>query len=465
MYKPRNDIYPMRKLSLSDHLFLLLETKKQPMHVAGICIFEMPADADERFLYQLIDDMQMDKIPPVFPFNQILYKRFFWQKDENFRAEHHFHHIALPKPAGMPELLAYISREHSRVMDRQKPLWEFHLIEGLQPEAEGRPMRFALYLKIHHAMADGIAAMRLLQMSLSQSPTERLSLPFWALLTPHRTRLDSLLSTQQSWHQIAKEQISSLYPVCKEVYRRFAERHLEGFTSSFDAPESLLNQKIRASRKIAVQSFDKSHFVQIAQYFNTTVNDVVLAVCASALREYLLQQNALPQKPLIAFVPISLRKDKSIHGNQLSFLLANLATHLEDPIARLKTIQNSVNDGKKRFSRMTQTQIIQYSALIYGLSGINLATGLYPKKQAFNLIISNVPGINKPLYLNGAKLTGIYPNSVLFDGQALNITIANYQNTIDFGITACDFALPHIEQLLEGITNALHILQKHSAQV
>ncbi|MDO4250928.1 MAG: wax ester/triacylglycerol synthase family O-acyltransferase [Moraxella sp.] len=451
----------MRALSASDHLFLMLESKKQPMHVAGACVFELPDTADDKFIATLIEDMQIGKIPPSFPFNQILHKHLFWQTDENFRVQHHFRHIALPKPAGMAELFAYVSKEHSRIMDRQKPLWELHLIEGLAPESEGRPERFALYLKIHHAMADGVAGMRLFQSMLSTSPTERLSLPIWALATRQRNQIDSLLPKDKSPYAIAKAQLGSIVPVGKELVTRFYDRHNTNFTSSFDAPACLLNQRIQASRQVVGQAFDKSRFEKIASAFDVTTNDVILAVCAGALRTYLLSQDALPAKPLIAFVPVSLRKDDSKVGNQLSFLLANLATHKQDPIARLRTIANSVIDGKTRFGRMNQTQIINYSAAIYGLAGINLATGLYPTKQAFNLIISNVPGVKQSLYLNGARLSAIYPASVLFDGQALNITLANYQDKIDVGITACDIALPDIGTLLTHLEDEL-VLLEHS---
>ncbi len=449
----------MRKLSLTDHLFLLLETQKQPMHVAGACVFELPPNAPKDFLYRLIDDMNTNAAKPSFPFNQVLYKTFFWRTDSDFRVEHHFRHIALPKPAGMAELFSYISREHSRIMDRQKPLWELHLIEGLAPEGDGKPERFALYLKIHHAMADGIAAMRMLQMLLSTSPDERVSLPLWSLTTKQRNQIDSFLPINKPAYTIIKEQLGSIVPVCTGLVHRFKDRHLPEFTSSFDAPHSILNQKIKSARRLGAISFAKHRFEKIAEHFGTTTNDVILAVSSGALRQYLLKQNALPKEPLIAFVPISLRKDNSVVGNQISFLLTNLGTHLYRAKDRLMTIAKSTQDSKNRFLKMNQTQIINYSALIYGLAGVNLATGIYPAKQAFNLIISNVPGIKNPLYLNGAKLTAIYPASVLFDGQALNITLANFQDKIDFGITACDTALPHIDELLDFLTQELDYLE------
>lgn len=447
----------VRALSAVDYLFLFLETQKQPMHVAGLCIFELPDNANDNFIDELVKHIKTSGIKPTFPFNQVLHKVFFWQDDHKFDIEHHFRHISLPKPHGICELLAYISREHGRKLDRKKPLWEFHLIDKITPKTSGSPPRFAMWLKVHHAMTDGIAAMRLLQMSLSQNAEQRTNIPFWSLSTKYRNQLDALLPIHKPFWQIAKEQCATIYPVSKELIRGLTARFNKHshFVSTFDAPKSILNQRITNIRHLSARSFDKSVFANIAKRFEATTNDVILAVCAGALREYLIKQNALPKKPLIAFVPISLRRDESALGNQISFLLTNLGTHLSSPIARLNTIKDSIADGKQRFSRMNQAQIINYSAITYAWAGLNLATGLMPRTQAFNLIISNVPGDDKPLYFNGAKLTGIYPASVLFDGQALNITLANHQDKIDFGITACHTALPNIEVLLDLIGQEL----------
>lgn len=429
------------------------------MHVAGLCIFEQPSTAHDDFVGQLVKQIYDGKFTPSFPFNQVLRRFGFWDTDDNFDLSHHFHHVALPTDASgrgsMTALMAYISREHGRMLDRSRPLWEFHLIEGLAPEKDGAPPRFAIYVKIHHAMADGIAAMRLLQLSLCESPDERTLLPFWSLTTKNRNQIDALLPIHKpAWH-IIKEQLGTIKPVCSEIWRSLLKRSDTSVLSTFDTPKSMLNQRIGSARQLAMQSFDKSRFVRIAEHFGTTTNDVILAVCAGALREYLLSQNALPDKPLSAFVPVSLRKDKSALGNQISFLLTNLGTHLDSPMARLATIKSSIDDGKRRFARMNQAQIINYSALIYGWAGLNLITRAHPTRQAFNLIISNVPAMDRPLYLNGARLTGIFPASVLFDGQALNITLTNFQNTIDVGITACSDALPNSERLLEFMQNEL----------
>ena len=452
----------MRLLTAVDQLFLLLESRKQPMHVGGLFLFELPQDgqnANGDFVCQLVQQMQNATVPPSFPFNQVLERLLFWKEDDQFDVEHHFRHVALPNPGRVRELLMYISKEHSRLLDRAMPLWECHIIEGILPEFEGSPERFALYFKIHHSLVDGVAAMRLVEKSLSQSPTEPVSLPIWSLIARHRKSVDKLLPAGRSVGSIVKEQLSTIKPVFTELLDNFRHNGDEDYVGTFDAPMSILNQRISASRRIAAQSYDMQRFRTIADAFDVNVNDVVLAVCSGALRHYLLSMNALPTKPLIAFVPMSLRCDESASGNQISFLMANLGTHLDDPAQRLQLIYKSVNSGKRRFRRMSKAQIINYSAIAYAWEGINVLTGLFPRKQAFNLIISNVPGSKKPLYWNGAPLKALYPASIIVDGQALNITLSSYQDKIEFCITACSKLLPHLQDMLGLIEEELSLLE------
>ncbi|WP_182406086.1 wax ester/triacylglycerol synthase family O-acyltransferase [Psychrobacter sp. GP33] len=457
----------MRLLTAVDQLFLLLESRKQPMHVGGLFLFELPElaqTADCNFVYQLVQQMQTATVPPSFPFNQVLEHLLFWKQDENFHVEHHFRHVALPQPARVRELLMYISKEHSKLLDRAMPLWECHVIEGICPEFEGSPERFALYFKIHHSLVDGIAAMRLIQRSLSQSPTEPMTLPVWSLMARHRNQVDAILPDGRSLVSIIKEQLLTIKPVCSELIDNFKNRHDEDYVSPFDAPMSVLNQRISASRRIAAQSYEMQRFRDIADKLHVTMNDVILAVCAGAIRRYLQSINALPKKPLIAFVPMSLRNDESASGNQLSFLLANLGTHLDDPIRRLQLIHDSMNKGKRRFRRMNQAQVLNYSAITYAWEGINILTGLFPKKQAFNLIISNVPGVDKPLYWNGAPLKALYPASIVVDGQAMNITLTTYLDKLEFCITACSKLLPHVQDMLALIEEELCALETISLE-
>ncbi|WP_300314135.1 wax ester/triacylglycerol synthase family O-acyltransferase [uncultured Psychrobacter sp.] len=452
----------MRLMTAVDQLFLLLESRKQPMHVGGLFLFELPEEEqgkDSEFVYQLVQQLQNSEVPPSFPFNQVLENLLFWKTDDQFDVEHHFRHVALPNPGRVRELLMYISKEHSRLLDRAMPLWECHVIEGILPEAEGMPERFALYFKIHHSLVDGIAAMRLVQKALSQSPNEPVTLPIWSLITRHGKKAENLLPTARSASRIIKEQLSTIKPVFTELIDNFKHNGKPDYVGTFDAPMSVLNQRISASRRIAAQSYDLQRFHTIAAAFSVNQNDVVLAVCAGAIRRYLLTMEALPNKPLIAFVPMSLRKDESASGNQVSFLMANLGTHLEDPIKRMQLIHDSMNSGKRRFRRMNKAQVINYSAIAYAWEGLNVLTGIFPKKQAFNLIISNVPGSKEPLYWNGAPLKALYPASILVDGQAMNITLATYLDRIEFCITACSKLLPRVQDILLLMEEELSLLE------
>lgn len=447
----------LEPLSLTDHVFLLLETKKHPMHIAVLCFFDLPKDIDAEVFYEQLRTTHKQDLPPVAPFNKKLHKKLFWKKVE--RIDRDYHYVAKRLLDGTKEtLLDYISAQHERPLDKNHPLWQLHFIEGLDPKDEHGPKQLAIYLKMHHSLIDGVGGMRLLERLLFATPDERLDKPLWTKATTKPKRPHS----PKPKHSTLK----TLTAVSFALKKRLTERHLDGFTSGFDAPTSPLNQRIDSSRRFYTHALEKDRFVKLAHAFSTpdapvTTNDVLLAVTAGALREYLICQDTLPKKPLIGFVPVSLRQDDSMAGNQLSFLLINLATHEPDPKRRLDIIRKSSQDGKSRFNAMNHARdIIAYSLAIYGAAGLNLATGLLPKKQAFNLIISNTPGSKDVRYLNGATLTGVHPASVLFDGQALNLTLANHQNTLDIGITVCESTLTNAEQLGKLMTEALDALER-----
>jgi len=231
------------------------------------------------------------------------------------------------------------------------------------------------------------------------------------------------------------------------------------YVSVFQAPHSLLNERITGSRRFAAQSYSMSRVKTIAKAFDATVNDVVLAMCGSALREYLISQNALPDQPLIAMVPVSLRQDDSDSGNQIAMILANLGTHIADPTNRLRLIKASVEDAKQRFRGMSPEEILNYTALTLAPAGFSLLTGLAPKWQAFNVVISNVPGPKEPLYWNGARLQGMYPVSIVLDRIALNITLTSYCDSLEFGLIACRRTMPSMQRLLDYLENSIRELE------
>jgi diacylglycerol O-acyltransferase len=197
----------------------------------------------------------------------------------------------------------------------------------------------------------------------------------------------------------------------------------------------------------------------LASAFDATINDVVLAMCGSALRHYLASQGALPERPLIAMVPMSMRRDDSMGGNLFAVILANLGTHLRDPVSRMRVIKESVQEAKTRYQQMTPMEAMDYSALTLAPVLYNLLTGLKPKWLSYNVVISNLPGPCAPLYMNGARLDGFYPVSIVLDHNALNITLTSYGDALQFGVVGCRRTLPSMQRLLDYLERGIWELE------
>lgn len=450
----------MKALSPSDQMFLWLEKRQQPMHVGGLWLFSYPEDAGPDYVSQLAESCR-EWTQPTPPFNMKLKSRFgqyYWVEDTHFDLEHHFRHEALPHPGRIRELLAHVSAQHSNLMDRERPLWEMHLIEGL-PDRQ-----FAIYTKAHHAMIDGVGAMRMSIRSLSEDPNARGLPPFWCMEPTQKTartpRDNDLLSNLSAMTNGVSKQLGTIPTIVREMAKSIRQSgNQTNPVSVFQAPQSILNRKITGSRRFAAQSWPMERFRAIGKAFGATLNDVLLAVCGSALRNYLINQHALPDQPLIAMVPVSLRQDDSESGNQIGMILANLGTHIADPTDRIEVVKRSVKDAKARFAHMSQEEILNYTALTMAPTGLNLLTGLVPQWQAFNVVISNVPGPKEPMYWNGARMTGIYPVSIPLDQIALNITLLSYVDQLEFGLTACRRTLPSMQRLLDYIENGIQELE------
>ena len=451
----------MKTLSPVDQLFLYLEKRQQPMHVAGLQLFSFPEGAGPKYVSELARSIREYSSPEP-PFNQRLTRRFGqyqWMEDQQFDMDHHFRHEALPKPGRIRELLSLVSAEHSNLLDRERPLWEAHLIEGI------RGRQFALYTKVHHSVVDGISAMRMGMRALSPDPEERDLPPVWAYKPKKRGRglpsnpVDAVSSLARLTTG-ASRQIATVPALAREIYSVTQKAKDDpNFVSIFQAPDTILNQCITGSRRFAAQSYSLDRLKRLSGAFNCTLNDVVLSMCGHALREYLISQNALPDRPLIAMVPMSLRKDDSAGGNQIAMILANLGTHICDPANRLRVVQASVREAKKRFSQMSPEEILNFTALSMAPTGVNLLTGLAPKWRAFNVIISNVPGPREPLYWNGARLEGMYPVSIVLDRIALNMTLTSYRGQIEFGLIACRRTLPSMQRLLDYLEQSIRELE------
>jgi WS/DGAT/MGAT family acyltransferase len=451
----------MPLMPVTDSMFLLAETREHPMHVGGLQLFEKPDGAGPDYLSTMRRDLLADtnmrsifRRRPARPVNIAGY--LAWSEDDDLELDYHFRHSSLPQPGRVRELLELTSRWHSTLLDRHRPLWEIHLIEGLHDD------RFAMYTKVHHALLDGVSALRQLQATLSDDPNDLNCPPPWGSRRELRTKNDgnSPLSLTQSVGRTLS-QLAGVAPAALKVANDAFRDHT--LTLPMQAPRTMFNVPIGGARRFAAQSWSLDRVRAVATAAGVSRNDVVLAMCSGALRDYLIEQRALPDAPMIAMVPVSLRKKRDPGdpaGNSIGALLCNLATDVADPAARLTAIHKSMRDGKRLFSQLSPLQTLLLSALNVGQIGISAIPGIVKNtRPPFNIVISNVPGPRKQMYWNGAALDGIYPASVLFDGQALNITLTNNGDNLDFGITGCRRSVPHLQRILTHLDTALAELE------
>jgi len=447
----------MELISPVDSVFLLGESREHPMHVGGLQLFEPPDGAGREFVREFYDRLvaQQD-FQPTFLKRPARFLggigNLSWAYDKNLDVDYHVRRAALPSPGRVRDLLELTSLLHSSLLDRHRPLWEAHVIEGLK---DGR---FALYTKFHHALIDGVSALKLMQRALSNDPDDHELRAIWSL--PKRKRKSSPSSPLSSLVSTAGS-IAALAPSTVKLARAaFFEQQL---TLPFGAPRTMLNVKIGGARRCAAQSWSVDRIKSVKRAAGVTLNDVVLAMCSGALRYYLLEHNALPDTPLVAMVPVSLRSEEEADtgGNLVGAILCNLATDTDDPAQRLETVSESMRSNKNVFSQLPRFQALALSALNTSPLALAAVPGwVASTPPPFNLVISNVPGPHEQMYCGGARLDGNYPLSSVLDGQALNITLVSNAANLDFGLVGCRRSVPHLQRLLAHLESSLKDLER-----
>lgn len=443
----------------TDSMFLIAESRERPLHVGGLSLFDPPKDAGRKFVRKFYRALiANDEFQPTFRKHPATLgggiAQLAWTYDDDIDADYHVRRSALPSPGRVRDLLELTSRLHTSLLDRHRPLWELHVVEGLK---DGR---FAIYTKMHHALVDGVSAMKLMQRTLSPEPDDTTVRAMWSLPRPPRQQP---VASSSRWGSVvrAAESLAGFGPSTLKLAR--AALFQQQLTLPFAAPHTMFNVKIGGARRCAAQSWSLDRVKSVKNAAGVTVNDAVLAMCAGALRYYLIEQNALPDTPLVAMVPVSLRaeKDADRGGNMVGSLLCNLATHLEDPAQRIQVISESMRSNKKVLSELPRTQVLAWSALNMAPLTLTGVPGfLSTVRPPFNIVISNVPGPAQPLYYAGARLDGSYPLSNIPDGQALNITLVNNAGKLDFGLVGCRRSVPHLQRLLAHLEAALTDLEQ-----
>jgi WS/DGAT/MGAT family acyltransferase len=374
-----------------------------------------------------------------------------WVEDDDLDLDHHFRHTALPKPGGERELGIAVSELHSLPLDLTRPLWELHLIEGLADN------RFALYLKIHHSLIDGISVMRLLMDGLSDSSDVADVKAIWTIgaTEPSKTQ-DSRLPS-----------VGGLYRATTGLMGAFARPVLDaGLVAPYTSPRSPLSGPMNGQRRFTTSQIPLADVKTAAAASGAKVNDIVLWLCSTVLQRYLEENGSLPKRSLTTAVPVNMREsgDFSV-GTNIGHMMMNLATDTPDPKERLEKIKASSKAAKASMRSMPREAHYPFTFAATSAIALGQLTRLdMLAPPMFSLVISNVPGPAHSKYLDGARLEAVYPISLLMRGGALNITVTSVDGVMNFGFVGARDTLPHLQRMSSHLDDAMAELLELTAE-
>ena len=469
----------MQQLSGLDASFLALVTATTTGHIGGLSVLD-PKDAPKPLTLARLTEVMTERVPLVPVLRRKLVNvplgldQPYWIDDADFDIEYHVREIALPRPGSDAQLDEQVSRLHARPLDHSRPLWEIYLISGLARK------RAAVYTKIHHAAIDGASGAELLTVLFDLTPQGRElppAPPFRPASPPGQPELAIRALARLAWRPVQTVQVSNelvkLLPTLAPVINALVGGMLglnrgDGAvipTWTGPAPATPFNRPITPHRRFAFRSVDLAIVKGVKNAFGVSVNDVVMAMCAGALRRWLIDHDALPDHALVAMIPVSVRDpdSKGALGNRVSAMLASLPTSVTDPGLRLERVHAAMQVAKAQQAAIPQGLVDQISdfavpALTARAARVVFATGLLHRLPPFNLTISNVPGPNVPVYMCGARLVAHYPVSVVTDGQGLNITLVGYLGQLHFGLVSCRELVPDIDKLAGYLPEELALL-------
>jgi WS/DGAT/MGAT family acyltransferase len=456
-----------KRLSPVDAAWLVLEGRDTPMHVGGLFEFTKPPDAPPDYLRRELERMRSERTIPR-PWNLKLIegpvvgpRLPLMREDTDIDLDYHVRHLALPSPGGQRELGILVSQLHSHQLDLHRPLWELHLIEGLEEN------RFAMYLKMHHSLIDGVSGIRLILRTLSTDPDARGLPAFWTVGErggdspngPAAHSSPGALDRATSALVGGAEALGGLGRAAVQLgTARFGDSEL---SAPYRAPASALGGRLGGQRRFATQQYDLALIKRLAKAGGGTLNDIVLWLSSTALRKYLAEHGKVPSRSLTAGIPVNLREaDDQSAGTVIGIVVAELATNVADPLQRLRKIQRAVTEAKRHLSTLPPSARTPYTLLMNAPYLTGLMAGLGGRAPVpFNVTISNVPGPPEPLYYNGARLDAMFPLSLLLHGSGLNITCLSYAGTLNFGFTGARDTLPHLQRLAPYMREALEELE------
>ena len=478
----------MKQLTGVDLGFLLMETPNSYGHVNGLSIYERPSPDFEPFavvrerlgiMVSHLEPLRRKVVQVPFELD-----RPYWVEDADFDLDFHVRHIGLAPPGAADQLAEQVARIVGRKMDRSRPLWEAYVIEGL---ADGR---WALLQKTHHATIDGASGVIMLRMFTDLEPDAEYAYTEqpWVgeqppsnaemlqratrnlVLNPVRGMRLSLGMVRDAADAAGIHGVSDLASKARDGLGAAAKRadpsvEDESPRASLPitpAPPTPFNKSISAHRRFAMGSASLSNLKVLKDATGGTLNDVVMAICTGALRQYLIEHDALPDAPLRAMVPVSIRtgKEEDPWTNRVSSIVAELPTNCDDPLERVELCRSAMNEAKRQFDLVPAEALAEatdYTSPVVAASAIRLVARAKIADRVntpINVVISNVPGPRDALYFAGAKLDAYIPVSTISENVGLNITVHSYEDRLDFGLISDRYLVPDLWHLVD-----LHIAE------
>ncbi len=447
----------MPRIGVNERLFLTVDAAKLPQHVAALGTFASPPGAGPRFVDELAERFRAAQTFAA-PFNYRLRSQALrrvapsWQVlgDHEIDLDHHFRRHTLPAAGGELEFGELISALHTERLDWRRPLWECHLIDGLEGD------RFALYLKGHHALMDGVGGVQRYTQMVTPRPEDTALRPLWTVgPSPRPAATERLVKANPL------RTVSGLIAARRDM-KRNARRPADPATAApYGVPRTTINGRLSEQRRIATQTFELARIKTVAKAAGVTVNDVFVTIVAGGLRSYLTEQGELPAQSLTAGTPVNVRAagDDST-GNAFSLVLVKMFTNVADPAERIRAVARSSTIAKDDIRSRPEAVAANYGALIGGTFVANQLTGLAGRRPPpYNVTVSCIPGPAAPFYLAGARLEGLYPLACIYHGAPLFVASFTISGRFGVGFVGCPDTVPHVQRLAVFTGDALTELE------
>jgi diacylglycerol O-acyltransferase len=469
----------MHRLSGLDSIFLSLESPTNPFHVGAVTVLD-PSTAPSPTLtpYDALRQVVEDRLHLVPMFRRRLapvpggLDHPQWVEDPDFDLDHHLHRAALPAPGGPAELAEFAADVFSRPLDRDRPLWEIHVVEGV----DGGDL-VAGVAKIHHSAVDGVTGAEvtahLMDLSPEIAPAPAPAAPWLPDLVP--SALSMVGSALWRLGRLGPAVFSTATDTAQaalRIRRRNRQPDAVAPPRLFRAPRTPLAAPLGTRRAVGLVQVEREQVEEVRAATGTTVNDVILAITSGALRAHLEEMGELPDRPLVGFVPVSVRSESDTLEtgvNRLSGMLVSLASTIEDPVARLLALSAGARQAKAQDRILgpdwfASVADLALPSFMRPVTRLMTGTGATTRWPPFNVVVSSFAGAPVPLYCAGAKLVAYHPFGPIFDGVALNVTASSYLDQIGFGLIAGRDALPDVEVLARRFPEALTQLSKATAR-